>query len=158
LERSHARADAHITLGVDSSHPSDTGARARLGNPKLAVERLDAVAEAVEAGRVATCLPFLLEAGYSARSAADHDAIVDELHALPHFRVDEDVERRAADAQRQLARAGHHRLPPVDLLVAALADRHGVGVLHYDHDYDLIVAKTDLSFQSVWLAAAGALA
>jgi hypothetical protein len=44
------------------------------------------------------------------------------------------------------------------VLIAALADRHGVGVLHYDHDYDLIVAKTDLNFQSVWLAPAGALA
>jgi predicted nucleic acid-binding protein len=136
----------------------DNSAWARLGDPELAIERLDEIAGAVEASRVATCLPFLLEAGYSARSAADHDAIADELEALPHLQVDEDVERRAVDAQRQLARVGHHRLPPVDLLVAALADRHGVGVLHYDHDYDLIVAKTDLNFQSVWLAPAGALA
>jgi predicted nucleic acid-binding protein len=136
----------------------DNSAWARLGSPGLTVERLDEVAEAVEASRVATCLPFLLEAGYSARSAADHEEIVEELQALPHFHVDEAVEARALDAQRQLARAGHHRLPPVDLLVAAVADRHGVGVLHYDHDYDLIVAKTDLNFQSVWLAAAGALA
>ena len=136
----------------------DNSAWARLGSPALTVERLDAVAEAVQASRVATCLPFLLEAGYSARSGTDHDAIADELHALPHFPVDEEVERRAIDAQRQLARAGYHRLPPVDLLVAALADRHGVGVLHYDHDYDLIVSKTDLNFQSVWLAPAGALA
>jgi predicted nucleic acid-binding protein len=136
----------------------DNSAWVRLGNPELAVERLDEIAGAVEAGRVATCLPFLLEAGYSARSAADHDAIADELQALPHLQVDEDVERRAVEAQRQLARVGHHRLPPVDLLVAALADRHGVGVLHYDHDYDLILAKTDLNFQSVWLAPVRALA
>ena len=135
----------------------DNSAWARLGSPELAVERLDEVAEAVEASRVATCLPFVLEAGYSARSAADHDAIVDELQALTHFHVDDEVERRAIDAQRQLARVGHHRLPPVDLLIAALADRHGVGVLHYDHDYDLIATKTDLNFQSVWLAPAGAL-
>jgi len=136
----------------------DNSAWARFGSSELAAERLDQIAQAVEASRVATCLPFLLEAGYSARSAADHDAIVDDLQGLPHFQVDEVVERRAMDAQRQLARAGHHRLPPVDLLVAALADRHGVGVLHYDQDYDLIVAKTDLNFQSVWLAPAGALA
>ena len=55
------------------------------------------------------------------------------------------------------ARVGHHRLPPVDLLIAALADRHGLGVLHYDHDYDLIAEKTDLTFDSVWLAARGTL-
>jgi hypothetical protein len=42
---------------------------------------------------------------------------------------------------------------PVDLLITALADRHSLGVLHYDHDYDLIAEKTDLAFDSVWLAA-----
>lgn len=63
------------------------------------------------------------------------------------------AEQRALDAQAQLARAGHHRLPPVDLLVAALAERHDLGVLHYD----LIAEKTDLRFDSVWLAARGTL-
>jgi predicted nucleic acid-binding protein len=61
------------------------------------------------------------------------------------------------EGQAQLARVGHHRLPPVDLLIAALADRHGLGVLHYDHDYDLIAEKTDLAFDSVWLAARGSI-
>ena len=42
---------------------------------------------------------------------------MDGLLALPHFPIDGEVER-ALEAQRQLARAGHHRLPPVDLLVA----------------------------------------
>jgi len=136
----------------------DNSAWARFGSPGLTLQRLDEIAAAVEASRVATCLPFLLEAGYSARSATDHEAIVDGFQGLPHFSVDDDVEQRAVDAQRQLARVGHHRLPPVDLLVAALADRHGLGVLHYDDNYDLIAAKTSLNFQSVWLAPAGALA
>jgi hypothetical protein len=43
------------------------------------------------------------------------------------------------------------------VLVAALADRHSLGVLHYDHDYDLIADKTDLDLESVWLAPAGTL-
>lgn len=67
------------------------------------------------------------------------------------------AERRALDAQAQLARIGHHRLPPVDLLIAALADRHELGVLHYDDDYDLIAETTDLRFESVWLAPRGTL-
>ena len=67
------------------------------------------------------------------------------------------MERRALDAQRALARVGHHRLPPVDLLVAALADRHGLGVLHYDRDYDLLAENAGLRFESVWLAPAGSL-
>jgi predicted nucleic acid-binding protein len=79
------------------------------------------------------------------------------LLSLAHYRFDETAERRALDAQAQLARVGHHRLPPVDLLIAALADRHGLGILHYDHDYDLIAEKTDLRFDSVWLADRGTL-
>jgi predicted nucleic acid-binding protein len=71
--------------------------------------------------------------------------------------MDDPVERRAVEAQRQLARAGHHRLPPVDLVVAAIADRYGCGVLHYDADYDTILGKTDLAFDSVWLTQRGRL-
>ena len=102
-------------------------------------------------------LPFILEAGYSARAVRDHRDLMDELLALPWAAIDETVERRAVDAQRQLARTGHHRLPPVDFVMAALADRHRLGILHYDRDYDLIGARTDLRFASEWLAKAGSL-
>ncbi len=135
----------------------DNSAWARLADPALSDDRVSEIADALEAGRLATCLPFLLEAGYSARSAQEHDGLFAELLALPHFRIDEDVEQRAVDAQRQLARVGHHRLPPVDLLVASIADRHGLGVLHYDRGYDLLAEKTDLDVGSVWLAPAGSL-
>ena len=103
------------------------------------------------------CLPFVLEAGYSARDAGEHAKLRGELLALPWASIDAAVERRTVDAQRQLARAGHHRLPPIDVLIAALADHHGLGVLHYDGDYDLISDGTDLSFDSVWLARRGSL-
>jgi predicted nucleic acid-binding protein len=135
----------------------DNSAWARFGDAALDDQRVSELADALEAGRIGTCLPFLLEAGYSARNARDHDGLLSELLALPHFPIDEAVERRALDAQRQLARVGHHRLPPVDLLVAAVADRHRLGVLHYDLDYDLIAEKTDLDFGSVWLAPAGSI-
>jgi predicted nucleic acid-binding protein len=135
----------------------DNSAWARLADPALSDERVSEIADALEAGQIATCLPFLLEAGYSARTAREHDALFAELLALPHFHIDQAVEQRAVDAQRQLARVGHHRLPPVDLLVAAIADRHGLGVLHYDRDYDLLAEKTDLDVGSVWLAPAGSL-
>jgi predicted nucleic acid-binding protein len=135
----------------------DNSAWARLGHRHLPASRSDEVAAAIESGQVVVCLPFLLEAGYSARDAADHRELVDELLALPWAGIDDPVERRAVDAQRQLARTGHHRLPPVDILLAALADRHGLGILHYDRDYDLIAARTDLRFASEWLAPAGSL-
>jgi predicted nucleic acid-binding protein len=135
----------------------DNSAFVRLASSALEERRAQEIADAIEQRSVAVCLPFLLEAGYSARTAADHDELLRELMALPMLHIDIKVERRAVDAQRQLARAGHHRLPPVDLIIAALADRHGVGVLHYDRDYDTLAAKTDLNFASVWLARRGSL-
>jgi predicted nucleic acid-binding protein len=135
----------------------DNSAWARLGDPSLSTSRADEVASSLEAGRIAVCLPFLLEAGYSTRSAGDHDELIDELLALPQIRIDEEIEQRTVDAQRQLARAGHHRLPPVDLILAAIADRYGIGILHYDADFDILDTKTDLRFESVWLAQRGKL-
>ncbi len=135
----------------------DNSAWVRLGDEVLPTERAAEIAKALESGRIAACLPFLLEAGYSARNAREHEQVLAELLSLPRYPLDDAVEQRALDAQAQLARAGHHRLPPVDLLIAALADRHDLGVLHYDHDYDLIAEKTDLGFDSVWLAPRGTL-
>lgn len=135
----------------------DNSAWVRLAVPALDDARAHEIADALEQRRIGVCLPFLLEAGYSARNASDHDELLRELTALPMLHIDAEVERRAVDAQQQLARAGHHRLPPVDLILAALADRHRVGVLHYDRDYDIVTAKTDLRFVSVWLAKRGTL-
>ena len=100
----------------------DNSAWARLDQAALAQNRAEEIAGWLEGGRIATCLPFLLEAGYSARNARDFDALLEELMSLPEVAINEQVEARAINAQRQLARAGHHRLPPVDLIVAALAD------------------------------------
>jgi predicted nucleic acid-binding protein len=82
---------------------------------------------------------------------------MEELLALPQITIDDRVEARAIDAQRQLARVGHHRLPPIDVILASIADIHQLGILHYDGDYDLLNEKTDLTFDSVWLATRGSL-
>lgn len=133
----------------------DNSAWARLGDESLSSGRVDEIATALEDRRIAVCLPFLLEAGFSARNATEHRELLTELLALPLLSSDAQIERRAIDAQRQLARAGHHRLPPVDLMMAAIAERHDIGVLHYDADYDVLSTKTDLRFSSVWLAPRG---
>lgn len=135
----------------------DNSAWARLSARKLDQDRLREIATAVGSGLIHVCLPFLLEAGYSARNARDHDELIDELSALPRVWVTERVEERALQAQQQLAKARHHRMPPVDLLIAALADVHELDVLHYDPDFDLLGAHTDLDFGSVWLAPKGSL-
>ena len=135
----------------------DNSAWVRIIGPSLPGERADGIAEEFGEERFVACLPFMLEAGYSARSAAGHDDLFDELASLDFLPVSLEVERRALDAQARLARVGHHRMPPVDLLIAALADCHDVGVLHYDGDYDVLLEKTDLDFQSEWLMPAGSL-
>jgi predicted nucleic acid-binding protein len=112
----------------------------------------------MEAGDITVCLPFLLEAGYSARSGEDHSALLADLALLPRVEIDSDVERLALRAQGQLAAVGHHRLPPTDIVIAACAHRTGSAVLHYDPDYDLITAHTTLEFESDWVAPAGSLA
>lgn len=135
----------------------DNSAWARIGLPAFADERAQQVADALETGRLLVSLPFLLEAGYSARSARDHAELQQELLALPYAEIDRALEDRALDAQAQLARAGHHRLPPSDLVLAALAHERELGILHYDGDFDVILDKTDLSFESLWLAPPGTL-
>ena len=49
-----------------------------------------------------------------------------------------------------LATHGHHRIPAVDFLVAALAEVNGAIVLHYDKHFDAIRRATGQPME--WLA------
>jgi predicted nucleic acid-binding protein len=135
----------------------DNSAWSRLLGGKVPQERRETVAQWLDEQRLAVCLPFLLEAGYSARSAPDHGKLLHRLEQLPRLPVDGAVERAALDAQYELAAVGHHRLAPTDLVIAACAHLADGGVLHYDRDYDLILEHTRLDFESVWRAEAGTL-
>ncbi len=79
------------------------------------------------------------------------------LGQLPQLLIDREVEHAAQKAQRELAKSGHHRLSPTDLIIAACAACADGGVLHYDRDYDRILEHTSLHFESVWLAEPGTL-
>jgi predicted nucleic acid-binding protein len=135
----------------------DNSAFSRLQQSSLPPDRAEEVRLAMRERRLLVCLPFLLEAGYSARDHREHVTLLDGLRALPAAALDADSESRALGAQRQLAALGHHRMPPPDLILAALAEATGAGVLHYDRDFDLIAKHTDLRFESVWLAPPGSL-
>jgi predicted nucleic acid-binding protein len=135
----------------------DNSAWARLASARLDDGRAAAVAGWMGDLQLATCLPFLLEAGYSARSGTDRAAMMSDLGRLPRVEIDRDVERAALQAQRELAEIGHHRLAPADVVIAACAHTAGMGVLHYDGDYDLLAEHTSLAFQSEWLAPPGTL-
>jgi hypothetical protein len=128
-----------------------------LSSARLDPIRAETVAAWMADLQLATCLPFLLEAGYSARSGSERAAMMADLAALPRVEIDAEIEAVALDAQRELADVGHHRLPPADVVIAACAHTAGIGVLHYDGDYDLLVKHTRLHFESEWLADPGIL-
>ncbi|HST54772.1 MAG TPA: PIN domain-containing protein [Solirubrobacteraceae bacterium] len=135
----------------------DNSAWARLASQRLDGARADTVAGWMDDLQLATCLPFLLEAGYSARSGREHAVMMTDLARLPRVEIDRDVERLAIEAQHELAAFGHHRLAPTDVVIAACAHTSGMGVLHYDGDYDLLAEHTSLAFDSEWLAPRGGL-
>jgi predicted nucleic acid-binding protein len=132
-----------------------------LDNSAWSRRRLPAVRKSVEAAmessQLSVCLPFLLEAGYSARSASDHQSISSRLALLPRVEITPRIEGLALSAQGELSRAGHHRLAPMDVILAACAHDAEAGVLHYDGDYDLLRKHTSLYFKSVWAAKRGTL-
>jgi predicted nucleic acid-binding protein len=136
----------------------DNSAWSRVVAGGLPTERAETVAGWLDQRQLAICLPFLLEAGYSARASADYQEMMDEFDLLfPRVEIAAAMEDRALLTQRELAARGQLRLAPIDVMIAACAHEVGAGVLHYDRDYDLIAEHTSLSFESVWLAPAGTL-
>lgn len=135
----------------------DNSAWSRRFADYLNFELADEFADDLEAGRLIVSLPFLMEAGYSARDSEEHRSLMSLFQTLPSIRIDSSIEDRTIDAQTQLVRSGHHRIPPADVLIAAAADIRGHGVLHYDAHYDLILQQTNLTFVSKWLAPKGSI-
>ncbi len=115
--------------------------------------------QALERGQLYRSPILEFEVLYSARNAREHTELREELQALRPLALSEAVIEAALDAQAELAEyaAGFHRLPHQDYLVAAIAAAHGLGLLHYDNDFDRIAEHTSLAFESVWIASAGTL-
>jgi predicted nucleic acid-binding protein len=93
---------------------------------------------------IASCHMTALEICYSARNAADLDALFAAQRALEWLPVSEAVMDRAHEVQRLLAahRGNGHRRPIPDLIIAAAAELHGAEVLHVDSDYEMIAEVT----------------
>src|ERR1700728_2358798 len=113
-----------------------TSALARLRHPQVAA----VLAPLIESGMVATCGVIEFELGWATRSGAEFDQVRADRDAGYEWLATHDEDwRRALDVQAALWRGGRIRavgLP--DLLIAAVAERERVTVLHYDGDYDLI--------------------
>lgn len=105
----------------------------------------------IEAGEVAFCGIVLLELLFSARGSQDLEDTRRDLQRSLHWISTEDVDfSRAGDVMALLARAGGHRSAKLpDLLLAAVAERTGLTVLHCDKDFDGIARLTGQSTEWV---------
>jgi predicted nucleic acid-binding protein len=128
-----------------ASEPSawliDKSALVRLGRSSDAV----AWADRIQRGLVRIATVTLLEIGYSARDPRDLHAGLHEppVVSMPVEYITPAAEDRAVEILTVLADRGQHRAPSVpDLLIAAIADRAGLIVLHQDKDFDLIAQVT----------------
>jgi predicted nucleic acid-binding protein len=101
--------------------------------------------DALAADDVAICEPVLLEYLNGARNASEYQRFGDVLRAMRLVPGDSTDWSRALDVHRQLAAdgPGHQRsVKPMDLLIAAIAARAGLPLVHYDEDYDRVAAVT----------------
>jgi predicted nucleic acid-binding protein len=145
--------------GYGSALLFDNSVWARLLDGRLTGRYRAAFEAALTADELCTCPPTLLEMRYSARDSAGFALTARRLDGLTHAPLSDEAGAAAVTAQAELAAVPgiSHRVKPVDLLIAAVAAEHGLGVLHYDHDYDTIAQHTALSFKSVWVAPRGSI-
>lgn len=131
------------------THLIDTSVLTRLHAPAVR-EVVEPKAERREIARAGVSD---LELGYSARSGAEWDRLMDAVRIFALIETDRDHLRRARQVQRLLA-ARHQRGRKVpNLLVAAAAEAHDLTVLHYDADFDRIAAVTGQRCE--WVVPAG---
>lgn len=118
----------------------DTSGLFRILQAKLRQSWSDQLA----AGVIATCPIVELEFLYSARSLADRlekQRLLRDLFGwVP---MNERAHQRADEVQQRLTEVGQHRSTgPVDLLIAATAERERLIVLCDDRDYEVVASVT----------------
>ena len=134
-------------MAAVASYLADTSALARLARPAVAA----VLGPLIEAGLVATCGAIEFELGWATRSGAEFDLVrADRDEGYEWLATHDQDWRRALDVQGALWRSGHVRAAGFpDLLIAAVAEREQVTLLHYDSDYDLIADITSQPIQWV---------
>ena len=95
------------------------------------------------AGDIATCPMVVMELLWTSRSAQDFQELRNDLAALPQVSIGEAVWARAVEVWHELALESRQRQVKIpDLLVASAAELAGIGVCHYDADFDAIAKIT----------------
>ncbi len=118
----------------------------------------EAFDSALSASDIATCDAVKLELLYGTRNAEEFSSVRTRLELLPQCPIGPAEWRRALDVYEVLAHQGglhHRRVKHADLLIAAAAESAGVGLVHYDEDFETIAAVTKQPTR--WLARRGSL-
>jgi predicted nucleic acid-binding protein len=110
----------------------------------------------VKEGRVLVCELVVLELVRLAPNERRARDLATRLAAFASVPMPEALWRRAREVQLLLAEAGEHRrVPPADLVLAAVAEAAGVRLVHYDRDYERIADVSGL--EHCWLVPDGTL-
>jgi predicted nucleic acid-binding protein len=138
-------------MAAVATHLADTSALARLDRPAVAA----ALSPLIEAGLVATCGVIEFGLGWATRSSAEFDQVrADREMGYEWLATHDEDWHRALDVQGELWRSGLVRAVGFpDLLIAAVAEREAVTLLHYDSDYELIASVTGQSMR--WVVTRG---
>ena len=127
-------------MAAVASYLADTSALARLRHRPVAA----VLGPMIEAGLVATCGVIEFELGWATRSSKELDELrADRDAGFEWLPIHDEDWRRALEVQAALWRGGQVRAVGFpDLLVAAVAERERITVIHYDSDYELIAQVT----------------
>jgi len=127
-------------MAAVATHLADTSALARLTRPAVAA----VLGPLIEAGLVATCGVIEFELGWATCSGSEFDLVrSDRDEGYEWLATHNEDWHRALDVQGALWHNGHVRAVGFpDLLIAAVAEREHVTLVHYDGDYDLIAQVT----------------
>jgi len=134
-------------MAAVASHLADTSALARLHRPAVAA----VLGPLIEAGLVATCGVVEFELGWATRTGAEFDEVrADREEGYEWLATRDEDWHRALDVQAVLWHTGRVRAVGFpDLLIAAVAERELVTLLHYNSDYDLVAEVTSQPMQWV---------
>lgn len=96
--------------------------------------------------RVVTCSPILQELLQGFDEVPAHSQIRNELLAVPRLTdpIPVDIYLGAAEIYRLVRRKGHTIHSSVDCVIASIAIRNAVPVMHVDQDFNVIARFTAL--------------
>lgn len=134
-------------MAAVASHLADTSALARLHRPTVAA----VLSPLIKAGLVGTCGVIEFELGWATRTADEFDLVrADREEGYEWLATHDEDWHRALDVQSSLWRSGRVRAVGFpDLLIASVAEREHVVLVHYDSDFDLIAEITGQPMQWV---------